>query len=226
MKSLSAIVAAAYLTLTVPVVIALLVGYFFGFRVELYNSYWLLPVFIALTVIFGVICAVVLKSLSAIVAAAYLTLTVAITIALFIFGVGVDEIYWPHPVFIMLTVIYAAVSGVVSPQAPLTRAVFCGLTLLIGLFSLLGAILSLTAVEYGPADVVGQFGQPDYVVFSLAICMAGIAILNVLPSALARRSALLYGAYGLVIALWLADVCLTVVVEGRIFLMSFALQRL
>lgn len=225
MKLLSAIVAAAFIPLIVPIMIALLVGYSFGFRVELYNSYWLLPAFITLTVIFGVICAVVVKSLSAIVAAAYLTLTVAITIALFIFGVGVDDIYWPHPGFIMLMVIYASVSGVVSPQAPLTRAVFCGLTLLISLFSLLGAVLSLAVVEHGPADVVGQFGRPDYVLFWLAICMAGIAILNVLPSALARRPALLYGAYGLVIALWLADLCLTVVVEGRIFLMSFALQR-
>lgn len=171
-----------------------------------------------------------MKSLSAIVAGAFLALTVAVMIALLVgsffgFGVELNEIYWLHPVLITLTVIFAAISAVVSPQASLTRAVFCGLTLLIGLFSLLGALRSLAYVEHGPADVVSQFGQPDYLSFSLAICMAGIAILNVLPTALARRSALLYSAYGLVIALWLADFWLTVDVEGRIFLMSFALQR-
>jgi hypothetical protein len=43
---------------------------------------------------------------------------------------------------------------------------------------------------------------PIMSLFSLAICKAGIAILT-FYQAMARRSALLYGAYGLVIALWL-----------------------
>jgi uncharacterized MAPEG superfamily protein len=61
------------------------------------------------------------------VATGFLALTAAV-IVLFVFGVEVDNIYWLHLLFIMLMVIYAAVSAVVSPQAPLTRALFCGLT--------------------------------------------------------------------------------------------------
>jgi hypothetical protein len=71
----------------------------------------------------------------------------------------VDNIYWLHLLFIMLMVIYAAVSAVVSPQAPLTRALFCGLTLLIDLFNLLGASLSLDHAEDSLTDVVG--GRPE-----------------------------------------------------------------
>jgi hypothetical protein len=46
------------------------------------------------------------------VATGFLALTAAV-IVLFVFGVEVDNIYWLHLLFIMLMVIYAAVSAVV-----------------------------------------------------------------------------------------------------------------
>ena len=55
----------------------------------------------------------------------------------------------------------------------------------------------------------------------VAICVAGIAILSVLPSALARHAALLYGVYGLVIALSVTDLYLTFLVGDRAFLIGF-----
>jgi hypothetical protein len=166
-----------------------------------------------------------MKSLSAIVAAAFLVLTLADAIALLVLRyIGADLadlllICELHFVLIPLTVIFAASSAVASPQAPLTRAVFCGLTFLVGLFSLLVAPQFLVV---GPQFLVdyGLVGR-DYVSYWLAICVAGIAILNVLPSVLARRAALLYGAYGLVIALCLANLYLTFLVGDRAFLIGF-----
>jgi hypothetical protein len=159
-----------------------------------------------------------MKSLSSIVAAAFLALTVVDVTALLVLlymGCGflvLLLIYELHFVLIALTVIFAAISAVVTPQARVTRAVFCGLTLLFGLFGLVVAPLFL--VDY---DLVRR----DYVSYSFAICMAGIAILNVLPSVLARKAALLYGTYGLVIALCLADFYLTLLVIGRGFRIGF-----
>ena len=166
-----------------------------------------------------------MRSLSAIVAAAFLVLTVADAIALLVHRyIGPDLmdlliICELHFVFIVFTVIFVAISAAASPQAPLTRAVFCGLTLLVGLFSMLIAPQFLVV---GPEFLV-DYGlvQRDYVSYWLAICVAGIAILSVLPSALARHAALLYGAYGLVIALSLADLYLTFLVGDRAFLIGF-----
>lgn len=159
-----------------------------------------------------------MKSLSAIVAAAFLILTVAdmtaVVIVDFSGGGFLDLlfIYVLHFVLITLAVIFAAISALVSPHAPLTRVAFCGLTLLFGLFGLLVAPLFLLNYCLAPGDDVS---------FSLDMCMVIVAILNFLPIWLARRAALLYGAYGLVIALCLADAFLTSRVLDRGFLIGF-----
>jgi hypothetical protein len=152
------------------------------------------------------------KSLIAYVAAALLVLTVVEVVALVVVGYIGDN-YYPvrnyaegllflHFPLITLTVIAAVISAVASPRASLTRAVFCGLTVLFGLFGL------LKASQFLPVP-------PDYVSYALAIFMAGIAIPNVLTIARAHHAALLYGAYGLVTALFLINFRLDYVIIVR-----------
>ncbi|HEY2527726.1 MAG TPA: hypothetical protein VGJ20_07195 [Xanthobacteraceae bacterium] len=145
-----------------------------------------------------------MKSLIAIVATAFLVLTVVDVAALVVVGyIGGNYIparqysellLFLYAALIALTVIFAVISAVVSPQVPLTRVVFCGLTALFGLFGLLKA----------PQFLVGPLPR-DYVSYSLALFMAGIAIPSVLTIAWVRNNALLYCAYGLIVALCLIN---------------------
>jgi hypothetical protein len=147
-----------------------------------------------------------MKPLSATVAAAFLVLIVVVVIAFIVVAyVGADHYrlrYYAEPLmllyflFLVLAAIFAVVSAIKSPQAPLTRAVFCGLSFLFGLFGLYLAPQFLS---------VGGPVASDYVSYSLALFMTGIAFPSVLTIALARNKALLYCAYGLVVALCLIN---------------------